>query len=153
MITTSLHNFLQKRVAQKRPPDFITSNGYVRRWWIIPRNRFFNIYLHHIILSDERPPHDHPWCNLSFLLIGSYIEHRILAGGVHIQKRYVAGNLKLRRAKTAHRLALDNGECWSLFFTGPVIREYGFHYPTGWRHWKDVLRHDNGKDVRPTKED
>ena len=31
---------------------------------------------------------------------------------------------------------------WSLFITGPVIREWGFHCPNGWRHWKQFTVRD-----------
>lgn len=27
--------------------------------------------------------------------------------------------------------------CWTLFITGPKVREWGFHCPKGWRHWRD----------------
>ena len=62
-----------------RPPDYlIGADGsvYLERWWLIPCNRIMNIYLHHFLRSDDyRALHDHPWCNLSLLLSGSYIEH------------------------------------------------------------------------------
>lgn len=106
------------------------------RWWIIPRNRCFNIYLHKFLRSDDdRALHDHPWLNVSYLLHGEYVEYSIHAGGVQAAVRYVAGQMKFRRAKTAHRIAIDK-PCWSLLITGPVIREWGFHCPASWRSWK-----------------
>lgn len=127
-------------LASARPPDFVIGgkeNPYMKRWWVIPRNRFFNIYLHKFYRSDDdRALHDHPWINFSYLLKGEYVEHSILAGGVQKSIRYKAGMLKFRRAKTAHRIEIDQ-PCWSLFVTGPVIREWGFHCPRGWRHWKE----------------
>lgn len=60
------------------PPDFIIrpqGRDQTLRWWVIPRNRFFNIYLHKFVLSDEdRALHDHPWWNCSILIDGRYIE-------------------------------------------------------------------------------
>lgn len=49
------------------------------------------------------------------------------------------GNLVYRRARFAHRLILSDGEAeaWTLFLTGPRIREWGFHCPQGWRNWKE----------------
>lgn len=127
------------KVAARRAPDFIIGGKdtpYMLRWWIIPRNKWFNIYLHKFLRSDEdRALHDHPWVNLSYLLEGEYVEHEILAGGVNRSTRYKAGNMKLRRAVAAHRIEIDQ-PCWSLFITGPVIRQWGFHCPAGWRHWK-----------------
>lgn len=138
------------RVANSRPPNFLiggAENTYMRRWWVIPRNKIFNIYLHHFLRSDDdRALHDHPWWNVSILLEGSYTEHTISAGGVNHQLEYGAGALKGRFAGYAHRIELDKGPCWSLFITGPVIREWGFHCPKGWRPWKQFVDdRDNGK--------
>lgn len=65
---------------RRRPPDFVIGsedNPYLHRWWIIPKNRLFNIYLHKFMRSDDdRALHDHPWSwNLSIIIRGSYIEH------------------------------------------------------------------------------
>lgn len=128
-----------KDVEARRAPNFIVGgadNPYMLRWWIIPRNKFFNIYLHKFLRSDDdRALHDHPWLNVSYLLEGEYVEHSILAGGVCTAIKYRAGDLKFRRAKTAHWIEIDK-PCWSLFITGPVIRNWGFHCPKGWRPWQ-----------------
>ena len=129
-----------KKIAASREPDFIIGGKdtpYMKRWWIIPRNRFFNIYLHHFLRSDDdRALHDHPWINFSYLLEGSYTEWTIAAGGVHQARIAQTGSWKFRRAKTAHRVELHTGPCWSLFITGPVVREWGFHCSHGWRKWQ-----------------
>jgi len=129
-----------ERVQKSRDPDFIIGgkeDPYMLRWWIIPRNRVFNIYLHRFLRSDDdRALHCHPWVNFSYLLEGEYTEHTIAAGGVHYARLAQAGSWKFRRAKTAHRVELHAGPCWSLFITGPIIREWGFHCPAGWRSWK-----------------
>jgi len=132
-----------------RPPDFIIGgkdNPYILRWWIIPRNRFFNIYLHHILRSDdERALHDHPWWNLSIVLKGGYEEvtpHKTL------WRR--PGSVVLRKATATHRLVLPirGGGirfAWTLFITGPKIRDWGFHCPQGWVPWQRfVSKTDTG---------
>lgn len=138
--------------AIKRPPDFVIGgedNAYLRRWWLIPRNRFFNIYLHHFLRDDDdRALHDHPWPSLSLMLRGLLFE--IYRGGDGETTRYVKpGDVVFRKASFAHRLELTNAHrleaakqyrhlgAWTLFITGPRVREWGFHYPNGWRHWKD----------------
>lgn len=130
------------RVARRRP-DFVIGpkkDPYMLRWWVIPRNRFFNIYLHHFLHSDDdRALHDHPWLNASILLKGSYVEHTIAAGGVSHRRQYQAGAVKIRRARYAHRVELTEGPCWSLFLTGPVVRIWGFHCPKGWIRWTDFV--------------
>lgn len=128
-------------IADRRPPD-VTIGGaadpYMRRWWVIPRNRWFNVYLHHFLRSDDdRALHDHPWWNLSILLQGEYTEHTIADGGVNVRTVRKAGQFKFRGASSAHRIELHAGPCWTLFLTGPVLRSWGFHCPNGWRHWKD----------------
>jgi len=138
-----------EKLAKSRVPDFIIGgrdNPYMLRWWVIPRNRFFNIYLHKFLRSDDdRALHDHPWMNCSYLLDGTYTEHTIAAGGVNMSRIAHVGSLTFRRAKMAHRVELHAGPCWSLFITGPVIREWGFHCPRGWRHWKlFVSQRDSG---------
>jgi hypothetical protein len=27
--------------------------------------------------------------------------------------------------------------CWTVFITGPIVREWGFHCPKGWVHWRE----------------
>lgn len=132
-----------KHISDRRPPDFIIGgedNPYMRRWWVIPRNRFFNVYLHHFLRSDDdRALHDHPWWNLSVLLEGEYTEWTIAAGGVHQAAVRRSGQFKFRGANTAHRIELHKGACWTLFITGPRIREWGFHCPKGWRPWQQFV--------------
>lgn len=49
---------------------------YLWRWHIIPRNRWFNIYLHKFAHGDDdRALHDHPWPSASLILDGRYREH------------------------------------------------------------------------------
>lgn len=122
-----------------RPPDFVISregNAYLRRWWVIPRNHVFNIYLHEILRDDDdRALHDHPWLNCSIILRGQYRE--ITPKGVRIRRRW---RPIFRRALAAHRLELVDGQpCWSLFITGPRIREWGFYCPKGWRVWTEFV--------------
>lgn len=125
----------------KRPPDFVIGpkdDPYLRRWWVIPRNRFFSIYLHHIRHSDDdRALHDHPWWNCSIILRGGYVE--VLSDTVR-WRGLSCGRITFRKARTPHRLYLPAGmTAWTLFITGPVIREWGFHCPNGWVHWRDFV--------------
>lgn len=128
---------LVERYTANRPPGANIGPGYLLRWFVIPRNKWFNIYLHCFQRSDDdRALHDHPWYNFSILLLGQYIEHT--PKGAITRK---APSIILRRAVTRHRVELPviNGGityCWTLFITGPRIREWGFHCPQGWIHWK-----------------
>ena len=153
MIANLIHYLAPRLIAlsERRSPDFIIGGAldpYIRRWWVIPRNRFFNIYLHHFLRSDDdRALHDHPWWNLSILLQGRYIEHTISAGGINVHTERCAGQVKFRRAKAAHRIELIDGPCWTLFITGPRLREWGFHCRLGWVHWKEFTKPEKKGEV------
>jgi hypothetical protein len=137
----------------RRSPDFViggVDNPYLLRWFIIPRNPIFNIYLHCFLRSDDdRALHDHPWSNLSILLRGRYVEHTIRAGGIHARTERVAGDWKLRLlGSSAHRIELVDGACWTLFVTGPRYRAWGFHcVESGWIHWKKFTAQDDRGNV------
>lgn len=140
-----LHSRILSRavaIMNSRWPDVVIGghdNPYLLRWYVVPRNPLFNIYLHQFLRSDDdRALHDHPWINASLLLDGSYTEHTIAAGGVHHQTVRKAGDVVLRGPKAAHRIELHAGPCTTLFITGPRLRHWGFHCPErGWVHWRD----------------
>lgn len=65
------------------PTKHITLDGinggprrpYLTRWHLIPRNRFFNVYLHFFVHGDDdRALHDHAWNSWSLILDGRYYE-------------------------------------------------------------------------------
>jgi hypothetical protein len=139
--------------TRRRHPNVIIGldnpdGAYLRRWWLIPRNPIFNVYLHQFLRSDDdRALHDHPWMNCSVLLQGSYVEHTVAAGGINVRTLRQVGDVVVRRSgRMAHRVELVDGHCWTLFITGPRYREWGFHCPdAGWIHWKRFTAdHDPG---------
>ena len=164
MIGRALALAIWKLVPPKREPDFLIGpsedDPYMRRWWIIPRNRLFNIYLHHMRHDDDdRAPHDHPWWSLSLCLDGRIHEYELIQDRrdialgdeiigdvmdeqVHRLNKIVAGDFKWRGTEYAHRLTLPDGEAWTLFITGPNVRTWGFHCPKGWIPWKQFVDSD-----------
>lgn len=129
-----------------REPDFIIgskADPYLHRWWIIPRNRFFNIYLHHFLRSDDdRALHDHPWWNVSILLKGQYLEHMPTCS-----RQRKCFQIIFRKATASHRVELTHGSVWTLFITGRRVREWGFHCPKGWRPWQEFTNPTNSGEV------
>lgn len=157
---------LRAAVAERRTPDVVigqfdregTERPYMRRWHVIPRNRWFNVYLHHFLRSDDdRALHDHPWWNLSWLLHGAYAEVVFRdpelgpEGGTRLIERR-EGAFAARPARHAHRILLHPlpqrmsanpvlaalerlpppappEPVWTLFITGPRIRRWGFWCP------------------------
>lgn len=136
-----------------RAPDFVLIKPqgiYLRRWHVIPRNRWCNLYLHQFLMSDDdRALHDHPWASCSIILKGGYYEH--LPNGVVLRRK--AGQMIWRRAEQAHRVELlphyewseaagfrqGVHPAWTLFFTGRRVRQWGFYCKQGWRHWRDFV--------------
>lgn len=144
------------RVAAARRPDFLvggTDNPYLRRWYLIPRNPVFNIYLHQFLRDDDdRALHDHPWFWCSIVLHGEYLEHTIAAGGIERVFARKPGSIRAASPWRAHRIELPpntprpanafetwpRGECWTLFVTGPRLRNWGFHCAhRGWVPWQE----------------
>lgn len=138
-----LFKILFRHVAMRRKPDFVVGDlkdPYLLRWWLIPRNRVFNAYLHCFMRSDDdRALHDHPWASLSLALQGECTEHYSVTGipGATVTQAITTGRWRYRAATFAHRIEVPFGQhCWTLFLTGPVIREWGFHCPNGWISWQ-----------------
>ncbi len=142
-------------------PHFIVgdpANPYLHRWYIIPRNDWCCIYLHKFLRDDDdRAMHDHPWYSLSFLLRGRYLEQMdtvSMFGEPGVGKRMRSWGwffkgmggfpIVFRRATHRHRVELLDGKpVWTLFITGPRVREWGFHCPGRWVHWKDFVDSTN----------
>ena len=124
-------------------------DGYLLRWHLIPRNRFFNIYLHKFIGNDDdRALHDHPWWSFSLRLTGLLREHYKPKNTFNwVVRNRLAPRFCFRSAIFAHRIELvGNKPAWTIFITGPVKREWGFHCPKGWQHWSTMTTKD-GKTI------
>lgn len=124
-------------IIASRPRDFEIGENYLRRWWVVPRNFYANVYLHEMTGNDDdRAMHDHPWANTSLVIKGGYLEHT--PEGVFERRE---GDVVERAATALHRLELLPGveRTLSLFLTGPKVREWGFQTAQGWVHYKDFI--------------
>lgn len=158
------------RVMNRRPPDMRIGGPerpYMLRWWLLPRNRWFNIYLHRFLRDDDdRALHDHPWPSLSVLLQGELIETwapqpELAALPEHQRIRVnTVGSVIWRGPRFAHRLALplnadlEPTPAITLFVVGPRLREWGFwcakESPAGgWRPWRKFVAADDPGAVGP----
>jgi hypothetical protein len=141
-----------------RPPDQVIGSiddPLLLRWYVIPMNMWFNIYLHKFMRSDDdRALHDHPWFNVSLPLTEGYYEHLPYRGNpqetIKFERR--PWRLYFRNAELPHRIELhtkliwrDDGldllekPVWSLFLTGRKVRSWGFYCPKGWVPWRDFV--------------
>ncbi len=86
------------------------------------------IFIHRILQSDERTPHDHPWAFTSVILAGEYYEHVTeYEGRQKCTTGVIAkfGSVLRRKANHIHRLEIVR-PVWSLVFAGPSVRDWGF---------------------------
>lgn len=139
-----------------RAPDRIIGENYLHRWHLVPRNRFLNVYLHKFLGSDDdRALHDHPWASVSICLGGLALEVYRDPNSAwwdeqhHDRFRVVRRFWPIfRRATHAHRIEVIDGPVWTIFITGPAVRQWGFWCPQGWRHWREFTTPD-GDSIGP----
>jgi len=154
-----------ERIMARRAPDVVIGDGdnpYLLRWWVWPRNRWLNLYLHRVLRSDDdRALHDHPWINMSYIVRGGYNEVTPSCRDLSAydpdyntpERTYRGqGTFKFRLPRALHRLELiDDYDTWesvpggykggtprealTLFLTGPRVRTWGFQCPKGWVKW------------------
>ncbi len=116
---------------------------YLRRFYLSPRVRWlpFQIFLHHILLDDDRHLHDHPWDFVSVILRGGYREDYVCRGTSlptcteHCKERLMrnamAGSILVNRAEHTHRVEIIK-PVWSLVIARRPRRKWGF-----WTDGKD----------------
>ena len=125
--------YLLENTTCNRPCDFVVREGYMYRWYVIPRNRFLNIYFHYFTGSDDRVFHDHPWYSFGILLDGSYVEHTPYGDNF-----YRDGNCSFRSPEYLHWVEINN-PVKTLFITGPKLRAWGFLSNGKWIPFYDYL--------------
>jgi len=119
-----------------RSPDEVIGTNYLQRWHIRRSPGRHNLYLHRYAGSDDdRALHDHPWRSIGIVLWGSLYEITE-KNGEELQRRLWPLIPKFRSATYAHRIVLKSRFAYTLFFTHPKEREWGFHCPKGWVHWR-----------------
>lgn len=157
-------------------PDFVvvrnSGDEYLRRWWVVQRNNYLNVYLHNMLRDDDDVLHDHMYPSVSLVLTDGldevlcddprvYAEMHPTQPGEPVRYRYPtrrrvihAGDIVWRSSRMAHQLIVNNkgpggaGEAWTLFITGPRIKEWGFWCPRGFRHWREYVSLTQDPSVR-----
>jgi hypothetical protein len=132
-----------RRLISGRPHFIVGTDEdpYLYRWYLLPRNRRLNIYLHKFLRDDEDSAlHDHPWWFVSLVIRGRYTE--IVEGG---QIERSAPSLAYRPAEHRHRVVLDGVAkwnripCWTIVITGRSKRTWGFWCPKGFVPWHQFV--------------
>jgi len=114
----------------------------------------FGVYLHHIAMEDkDRDLHDHPWTFGTLILKGGYTEsYRPEADKFgteqhRVWKRWSYHKMPLR---AAHKIETLKDNTYTLVFTGPRRKDWGFHTPEGYVRWQDYLVSYGSIDKVPT---
>lgn len=117
--------FFQKR--EIRAPD---GDVYMRRTTLF-ECFWFSIKFHTIIKGDwARDLHDHPWSFVTFIIWPGYGEETLL--GHHWRKPL---RFYYRPSTWRHRVT-TNRPVYTIVFTGPKHREWGFWTNDGFVHWE-----------------
>lgn len=105
---------------------------YMRRWFFwCP---WFGVRLHHILRSDDdRALHDHPWDFVSIILWGAYYEVLPDERGPQFRRWMIR-----HKAEDLHRLVLHR-PAWTLVFTGPKRKSWGFLFDGRMIPWREYL--------------
>jgi hypothetical protein len=140
-MTDTILIWAHAHIAANPLPDFTVYDPdglpQLERWYIVPRNDTQNVYLHRFLRSDDgRALHDHRGNNKSWLLEGCYRER--LADGSAVLRW--PGDIVERLAATPHRVEILDGQpAISLFFIGPIVRDWGFYCPDRWVPWQEFV--------------
>lgn len=107
---------------------------YLKRYTLFTC-KWFSIKLHHTLISDDAPLHDHPWDYVSIILAGGYWE---ITKGKEIW--YGPGSVLKRKGSIPHRLEIPKGKtCWSLIFTSFKYRNWGLMDNHKWTSHEKIL--------------
>jgi hypothetical protein len=104
-----------------------TDTPYLTRLHLV-HSPYGSIMLHWLTPDPQPDMHDHPVAFASFILRGGYLEET--PNGEKVIRW-----LNLKRPTDLHRIT--SGTALTLVFAGPRRREWGFHTPEGWVHWKE----------------
>jgi hypothetical protein len=119
---------------------------YLTRWTLLGQ-RFSGqrqkLFLHCFHRSDHEDIHDHPWPFWSLILWRGYWEvtrewDEDRAMYCRVRRWKWPGMLLRRSAEWQHRVEIPFGKkVWSLVWTGPKERSWGFWCSGTWRPWRE----------------
>ena len=141
MLINAFLRFLEKIGRKRVIIDRTTAEPYLIRYYLFLKNRKsfpFNIFLHHFLSSDPGDLHDHPFSYFTIILKGGYWEwvpvydsQNSIVGEEKIWRQ--PGHFRISKAHSFHRIEVDPAvSCWTIFITGPQIREWGFLTHKNW---------------------
>jgi len=113
-----------------------TDTGYITRFHLL-KTPWFAICLHWLNHPDPEPyDHDHPVTFLSLILRGWYREQRTVTLTTTHTVKHRWYNFIRATPTFAHTIVEVAPKTLTLAIMGPKTREWGYHLPGGWMHWK-----------------
>ena len=117
-------------------------DSYLHRWRLLALPNGRRLYLHHFVGDDwSRDLHDHPKAFVSIGLCGWYIEE---TPGPKF-RAYIAPWFRRFPPEHVHRLVVPSS-CWTLVYTGPTMRPWGFWRGKMWVPWRRYVEKYGGGD-------
>ena len=114
----------------------------LRRW--VLTTPLGTVRIHHLCAPDVALYHDHPWAFLSIVFWGWYVEE--FPSGEYLLRR--AASWAWRSERTLHRVsAVSSGGCWTLVFTGPKRKTWGFLTASRWAAWRSIVHPSIAQDI------
>lgn len=122
---------MEKLGKKKIILDRYGKEPYLVRYYLLFKERQnfpFNIFIHHIIKSDEEDLHDHPWSFITFILRGGYYETTLTSKKEKTTTWYPAGSWRKVKSNHLHRIQIQPGStgCWTLFIPFRREKKWGF---------------------------
>jgi hypothetical protein len=115
-----------------------TPSGYITRLHLV-KTPLGALMVHFINGPDPEPHlHDHPVTFLSFIVRGWYAEMRQKPGWYEPRFEIRTIFNWIRAIKNdRHKIIMVADKTVTFCLVGHKTREWGFHTPEGWVHWKD----------------
>jgi hypothetical protein len=118
----------------------LVDSEYITRLHVL-KTPWFAICLHWINKPDPEPYlHDHPVTFLSIILSGGYTEQRSINGQAPTLVTHRWFNFISATPYDSHTITEVRPNTLTLALMGPKTREWGFHIPGNWVHWKEYYR-------------
>jgi hypothetical protein len=128
---------------------------------ILFKSKYFSIFIHRFMRSDEPVPHDHPWNFLTYVISGGYTEQLFdrskptRSRGTF--KKYwtqrtiqrAPGSIRYRSANAIHFVQTDRKYSleeiekapYTICLLGPRVKEWGFWTSdTTYVDWREFLK-------------
>lgn len=163
-------NFLAKTFPGRAKLIEVEGKPYLLRFYLKHNGRLPGVYLHHFYQSDpDRDLHNHPWkWSFSIILTGGYYEYRHDAHFWEIYDErpslaWLEPEVRERKAPgfnyitgdSFHRVVLKDlkAGAWTIFVSGPEVKDWGFMSPRGFVKHQAYLGLDKPfQDVAPNRE-